>query len=88
MSSSVPARLIRYGAWQTATMPSASAASSRKRARFSSGCTAGFQTRGLCGKTCTERQPSATARPIASWIPPELETWAPNSTPEAYAGKP
>ncbi len=41
-------------------MSSASAASSRKRARFSSGCTAGFQTRGLCGNTCSERQPSAS----------------------------
>ena len=39
---------------------------SRKRARFSSGCTAGFQTRGLCGNTCSERQPSSVARPTAS----------------------
>ena len=63
--SSVPARLMRYGAWHTATR-SASAASSWKRARFSSGCTAGFHTRGLCGKTCSERQPSSVARPTAS----------------------
>ena len=54
--------------------------------RLSSGCTAGFHTRGLCGKTCSERQPSSVARPTASSIPPALETWAPNSTARSLSG--
>src|SRR3954454_22133712 len=79
VSGSVPARLIRYGAWLSETR-SASSASSRKRPSSSSECTAGFHTRGLWGKTCRERQPSSCARPTALCRPPALETWAPNST--------
>jgi len=35
--------------------------------------------RGLWVKTCTASQPIASPRSIACQMPPEDETWAPNS---------
>ena len=47
---------------------------------FSSGWFVGRQARGLCVKIWTASHPRSTARSIAVWIPPLVETWAPAST--------
>jgi len=53
-----------------------------KRTKLSGEWFVGRQARGLCVKTCTESQPSSSARSIAVWIPPEDETCAPRNTLE------
>src|SRR5207247_439024 len=38
------------------------------------------QARGLCVKICTDSAPICSARSMAVWIPPDVETWAPGIT--------
>ena len=66
-------------AWQITDSTRASARRLWKSATDSSLCVVALHIRGLCVNTCTAFAFSAWARSMAVWIPPDDETWAPNS---------